>query len=133
MAEKDFNDLSGPWIGLSIQDGIRISESIRLSIRDGAISGSGVDKDGEFELQGFYKARFKQVMITRRYTWTTEPSQESAGIPFDYEGVWDGAMVHGRWHARSAPRYLNGPFEMWPYREEDRQELAIEEAVAART
>jgi len=121
---KDFNQLSGPWTGLSTQDGLRISERITLAISAGRISGNGADKDGEFELQGFYSSRSQEVKLTRWYTWTAEPSQEGVGIAYDYEGVWDGAMVSGRWHPRSAP-YYGGPFEMWPDREEDREELAI--------
>ncbi len=121
---KDFNELSGPWTGLSVQDGIRISERIVLTIFKGRITGTGSDKDGEFELSGFYHERKQEVMLTRRYTWTTEPSQEGAGIPYDYEGAWDGAMVSGRWHPRMHPPY-GGPFEMWPDREEDREELSI--------
>ncbi|HWD41517.1 MAG TPA: hypothetical protein VG944_21915 [Fimbriimonas sp.] len=121
---KEFNELSGPWTGLSVQDGIRISEQIRLTIHAGQISGSGTDKDGEFELSGFYKQRTQQVMLTRRYTRTTEPSQENVGIAYDYEGVWDGAMVSGRWHPRMHPSY-GGPFEMWPSRDTDLEELTI--------
>jgi hypothetical protein len=117
-------ELSGPWTGLSTQDGIRISEAIRLSIRGGQISGTGVDMDGEFELSGSYHARSSRVQLTRFYTHTTEPSQEGVGIPYDYDGVWDGTMVSGRWHPRSAPHY-GGPFEMWPSKPEDNEELAI--------
>ena len=124
MALKNFNELSGPWAGMSVQDGVRISERIRLTISNGRISGTGTDKDGEFELSGFYRERDQQVMMTRRYTWTSEPSQEGAGIAYDYEGKWDGAMVFGRWHPRLVPNY-GGPFEMWPDREEDREELSI--------
>jgi hypothetical protein len=121
---KNFNELSGPWTGLSVQDGIRISERIQLTISNGRIVGSGKDKDGEFELSGFYKERNQEVMMTRRYTRTTEPSQEGVGIAYDYDGLWDGAMVHGTWHPRLHPSY-GGPFEMWPDREEDREELRI--------
>lgn len=110
---------------MSIQDGIRISESIELSIRSGMISGLGHDKDGDFELIGDYDDRTNQVRITRRYTWTSEPSQESAGIPYDYDGHWDGSLVSGIWRCRYAYE-MNGPFEMWPAGESDMQELSIE-------
>ena len=110
---------------MSVQDGLRISEAIRLTIRNGQISGTGVDQDGDFELLGFYTARSQQVMITRRYSRTTEPSQEGVGIPYDYQGYWDGMMVSGTWRQR-AYSAMNGPFEMWPDREEDREELRIE-------
>jgi hypothetical protein len=109
---------------MSVQDGIRISEAIRLSIRAGAISGEGTDMDGDFELAGSYHARDHRVLLTRRYTYTTEPSQEGVGIPFDYDGIWDGEMVSGEWHERADPRH-GGPFEMWPNREEDRREREI--------
>ena len=122
---KNFNELSGPWQGLSVQDGLRISESISLSIRNGHIRGDGCDKDGDFELSGFYQSRNETVMLTRVYSLTTEPSQAGVGIAYDYEGKWDGAMVSGRWHPRSNP-YYGGPFEMWPAREEDQEELRIE-------
>jgi hypothetical protein len=122
---KNFNELSGPWAGLSVQDGLRISESIRLTISSGRIDGEGTDKDGNFDLVGFYQARNETVMLTRIYTWTAEPSQQGVGIAYDYEGKWDGAMVSGRWHPRAHPFY-GGPFEMWPARDEDREELRIE-------
>ncbi|OJU62476.1 MAG: hypothetical protein BGO01_08330 [Armatimonadetes bacterium 55-13] len=124
---KDFNSLSGPWIGWSIQDGLRITESIRLTIQKGIISGSGTDKDGEFELQGAYIERGQKVLMTRTYTRTTEPSQEGVGIPYEYVGSWDGSFVSGRWHPRWN-QYYGGPFEMWPAdaTEELRIELQIE-------
>jgi hypothetical protein len=121
---RDFNSLSGPWTGLSVQDGLRISESIHLNIHDGHISGVGSDMDGDFELLGSYSSRDQRVTLTRRYTYTTEPSQEGVGLPYDYDGVWDGAMVSGRWQSRTHT-WNSGPFEMWPNREEDREELAI--------
>ena len=108
-----------------MQDGIRISERLQLSIREGRIEGTGTDKDGDFEVSGFYTSRNEQVMITRRYTRTSDPSQADVGVPFDYQGIWDGSMVHGTWHSRSYPM-LNGFFEMWPDREEDREELQID-------
>jgi len=129
---KDFNTLSGPWVGWSIQDGVRISESMSLEIRDGRISGTGTDKDGEFELVGAYTARQERVMLTRRYVRTTEPSQEGVGIPYDYDGTWDGAFVSGNWHPRAAPGY-GGPFEMWPSEGNDDglRQLVAEESLVA--
>lgn len=111
---------------MSIQWGIRISEAIGLTITAGHILGEGTDMDGEFELVGSYSPRDHQVRLTRRYTWTTEPSQAGVGHPYDYTGKWDGALVSGTWQSRSDPDDLNGPFEMWPSREEDVQELRIE-------
>lgn len=110
---RDFNELSGAWAGWSIQDGLRITETIQLEINKGRIFGSGKDKDGEFELVGAYIERKLEVLMTRTYTWTTEPSQEGVGIAYEYVGKWDGNFVSGTWHPRSYPPY-GGPFEMWP-------------------
>jgi hypothetical protein len=110
---RDFNELSGPWSGWSIQDGVRITESMHLTITKDRVSGTGKDKDGEFELIGAYIDRKQEVSLTRTYTRTTEPSQEGVGIPYEYLGRWDGTFVSGRWHPRMNPGY-GGPFEMWP-------------------
>ncbi|MBS1704398.1 MAG: hypothetical protein JST40_00880 [Armatimonadetes bacterium] len=122
---KDINACSGPWVGWSIQDGIRIGETMRLTIRNGQIEGAGEDMDGEFELIGSYHSKDDRVILTRRYSRTTEPSQEGVGIPYDYEGTWDGSFVSGNWHPRAAPNY-GGPFEMWPASETDLEELQID-------
>lgn len=121
---KDFNSLSGPWTGQSIQDGFRLNESMRLLIEDGFITGTGTDVDGDFEVRGRYFASDGRVELVRRYTRAPKnPSQ--VGYPFDYAGKWDGQLVFGRWSDRGQG-VVGGPFEMWPDREEDRMERAIE-------
>lgn len=122
---REFGSLSGPWEGWSIQDGLRIGERLILRIRGGHVEGTGIDKDGEFEVSGAFLERRQLVTLTRRYTWTTEPSQEGVGIPYEYEGTWDGAMVSGQWHPRWNPAY-GGPFEMWPATDEDKRALSLE-------
>ncbi len=122
---RDFLSLSGPWMGWSIQDGIRITERMRLSITPTMITGEGSDMDGEFELTGSYDARSNALFLTRRYTVTAHPSQAGVGIPYMYVGTWDGSIASGRWSPRADPAY-GGPFEMWPAGEEDLKALAIE-------
>ncbi len=73
--------------------------------------------EGTFDATG-------QVQLTRRYA-VSNLHDGHVDVPFDYVGTWDGAMIFGMWCERDSP--LNcGPFEMWPMREEDRRELAIE-------
>lgn len=120
---KTFEDLSGPWAGWSIQDGLRITERITLQIGQGRISGEGSDMDGEFELIGTFDARRQRVSLTRRYHRTNAPGGEGVGIAYDYFGTWDGALVSGRWNPRLHPMY-GGPFEMWPL---DGEEVGLEE------
>lgn len=122
---KDFNALSGPWTGLSIQGRRRLTESLQLRILQGTIEGTGSDVDGEFDVRGTYQAGSERVTMIRIYTWTTDPSQDSVGLPFVYDGTWDGEMVHGHWVEPTEPSNT-GPFEMWPDREEDRKERAID-------
>ncbi len=123
---RDFNELSGAWAGWSIQFGIRIAESMQLTIQKGRITGSGTDKDGEFELVGAFIERKNEILITRTYTWTTEPTQSGVGIPYEYVGTWDGSFVSGLWFPRWYPDADGGPFEMWPGGEELKLELEFE-------
>jgi hypothetical protein len=115
---KDFNSLSGPWVGFSIQDGVQIHERFLLVILNGRIRGTGTDKDGKFDVEGQYTAEDGIVAITRIYTWTTEPSQDYAGVPYEYVGNWDGSLTSGRYFARRNPEF-NGEFEMWPDQDEE--------------
>jgi hypothetical protein len=110
---------------MSIQGRRRIGETIRLRINGCLIEGEGTDADGQFHLQGTYDPATQHVTITRRYSWTNEPNGLSVNIPFDYTGEWNGMMVSGVWRMRADP-LERGPFEMWPNRDEDRLELAIE-------
>jgi hypothetical protein len=121
---KTLDGLSGPWRGWSIQDGLRITEKLTLTISAGKISGRGTDIDGAFRVEGSYDAE-GNVTLTRSYTRTTEPSQMGVGIPYRYQGKWDGALVFGRWFPVAHPWY-GGPFEMWPEAEEERLELNME-------
>ena len=97
-----------------------------LSISHGRISGSGTDKDGVFELAGAYVERKQEVLLTRTYTWTTEPSQSGVGIPYEYVGTWDGNFVSGNWFPRWHPDSDGGPFEMWPGQDEESLQIHFE-------
>ncbi len=123
---RDFNELSGQWAGWSIQYGLRITESMELSINKGRISGRGTDKDGEFELIGAYIERKQEVLLTRTYTWTTEPTQSGVGVPYEYVGKWDGFFVSGLWFPRRHPDQDGGPFEMWPGGDEESLKIEME-------
>jgi hypothetical protein len=122
---SDFNSKSGPWHGWSIQEEVRISERMKLTIRNNTIEGEGSDMDGEFELVGNYDPKAERVTLTRRYHRTTEPSQSGVGIPYDYDGTWDGNFISGRWHPRANP-YYGGEFEMWPATDQTLEELSLD-------
>jgi hypothetical protein len=99
---------------------------MNLTIKQGRITGTGTDKDGDFELVGAYIERKREVLITRTYTWTTEPSQSGAGIPYEYVGSWDGNFISGNWFPRWHPDADGGPFEMWPGQDEDSLQIQLE-------
>jgi hypothetical protein len=121
---REFSSLSGPWVGQSIQDGLRITEAIMLEIRGNSFSGSGTDKDGHFELNGEHDPEDGMVQMTRCYLKAPmSPSQ--VGYPFVYIGKWNGDFIEGRWMMSTQPQ-IGGPFEMWPESEEEA--LAVEKA-----
>lgn len=108
---RELDGLSGPWRGLSLQEGFRLSESIHLTISGGRIVGTGEDSDGLFEIEGGYDAS-GAVLITRRYS-VCHHGSDGEGVPYDYRGRWDGDMISGTWEERGYA--VNGDlFEMWP-------------------
>lgn len=115
MSVRTLDSLSGPWRGWSIQDGRRITEALDLLFRDGHLSGTGSDADGDFVVEGEYFAD-GLVELIRRYTFCTA-GPEGVGIPYVYSGTWDGTLVSGRWWPLGHRAY-GGPFEMWPPEEE---------------
>ena len=122
---RDFCQLSGPWAGFSVQHLFRINETIQLRIDQTSIIGTGTDYDGHFEVSGDYDIKTQKVTLTRRYTWTTEVSQEGVGVAYHYDGHWNGVMVSGQWYQRSDPKNC-GEFEMWPNSDDDRKLLMID-------
>jgi hypothetical protein len=123
---RSIEETSGPWLGWSIQFNKRIHEKMTLRVESGAITGSGEDADGDFELDGNYDAG-GEVAIVRRYTYCTS-GPEGIGIPYLYRGRWDGAHIAGSWGTIFGG-HDGGPFEMWP--EDGSLELNTEEALQA--
>lgn len=121
---KEFSAQSGPWVGMSMQEGFRIGEKILLRIYDKYLRGEGTDSDGDFLLDGNFDPATNEVVMTRRYIKVTRPNQSQVGYPFIYVGKWDGMMVSGRWFMSDHPQ-IGDVFEMWPEREEDLEERRI--------
>lgn len=119
-------ETSGPWVGWSVQFGVRIHERLILRVGDGQIAGSGEDADGDFHVSGAYNA-VGDVEVVRRYTYCTS-GPEGVGIPYLYRGRWDGAVVAGSWRPLQ-PYDDGGPFEMWP--EDETAEVGFAEAEEA--
>jgi len=120
---REFTSLSGPWAGLSMQEGFRIGEKIMLRIYERYIRGDGEDSDGVFIVDGSYDPITNDVRLVRRYIRCNREGS-AVGYPFVYEGKWDGMMVSGKWHMSTYPNEGDA-FEMWPESEEDLKELQI--------
>ncbi|RYG22177.1 hypothetical protein EON82_17595 [bacterium] len=123
---RSIEETSGPWVGWSVQYNKRIHERMSLRVGGGAITGSGEDADGDFDLDGNYEAS-GEVAIVRRYSYCTS-GPEGVGIPYLYRGHWDGSHISGTWGTIFGPQD-GGPFEMWP--EDGSLELNFEEALQA--
>lgn len=106
-------------------------ERIELAISRSRILGTGDDVDGEFVFDGSYDPGSHKVLLTRRYRMSFRSGADDPGLyAFDYEGVWDGSMVHGTWWERFNETNT-GPFEMWPAHEATTiTNLEIEELTA---
>ncbi|MCE9559300.1 MAG: hypothetical protein K8R88_10135 [Armatimonadetes bacterium] len=126
---SDLGATSGPWLGWSIQYGIRIGEQMKLHITDGRVEGTGMDKDGDFEVVGTFGSGPQGISMTRRYSRTNEPSQAGVGIPYLYVGTWDGSIAYGTWCPLLNPHSDGGPFEMWPASEKLSLSMAVEDEV----
>ncbi len=117
---KEFSAQTGPWIGQSNQEGLRLSEHLELTIRGNTFSGFGTDVDGEFEIMGDFEPEDSMVSMVRTYVFSPKnPSQ--VGYPFIYVGRWNGDFVTGRWMMSSYPS-IGDHFEMWP---ESPEELSL--------
>lgn len=123
---RSIEETSGPWLGWSIQFNHRIHEKMILRVGNGAITGSGEDADGDFDLDGNYDAG-GDVVIVRRYSYCTS-GPEGIGIPYLYRGRWDGAQITGTW-STVIGGHEGGPFEMWP--ENGDLELNVQEELQA--
>lgn len=115
--------MSGPWLGQSVQDGLRITESITLTFHGDTFLGNGSDKDGLFNISGEHDPSDNAVSMTRVYSYSPQ-SPAHVGYPYLYIGRWDGYQIHGRWMMSTHPAY-GGTFEMWPEDEESVKERII--------
>ncbi|MDX2064523.1 MAG: hypothetical protein SFX74_02150 [Fimbriimonadaceae bacterium] len=127
---RSLQSCSGSWLGWSIQDAVRISESMRITFAPGEFAGEGTDKDGDFVLQGTFDAD-GNVTIDRRYTRTRSQNPETTVWVYPYIGRWDGTFISGFWHYPLGEAE-GGPFEMWPANEEQIAELSLQEFNAER-
>lgn len=103
---RPLEDLSGPWAGWWIQGEVKGQETLYLHFENGRIRGNGSDRDGGFQMSGYFKG--DQVHLMKGYALLT----------VRYQGVWDGTVISGEWRIGSREATVSGPFEMWPLGDE---------------
>lgn len=105
---RDLRECSGPWKGLWVQRGVRGTMSLRLTISDTRIVGSGRDTHGRFTIVGAYLPRLGRVVLRKRYIVRRAV----------YRGVWNGSFISGVATVGFFPFHDTGTFELWPESEE---------------
>jgi hypothetical protein len=105
---KALEDVSGAWDGSWKQGPIEARMMMTLSFRNGAITGQGVDRAGDFTVEGTYSPSDPEISFRKRY-----PTHKVF-----YRGLWDGHELKGDWEIKSwLARILpggKGSFLIWP-------------------
>lgn len=101
MSDSAFPD--GPWSGFYVyqSDGRRHFMSLRLSFREGVVSGAGDDDVGCFAIRGHYDAESLEVTWTKTYL-----GRHSVY----YRGFGDPSRIWGTWELPG----MTGGFKIWP-------------------
>ena len=108
--ETDPRFPSGPWVGFFLQKEIpgRHTMELRLTFRQGAMSGEGRDWVGAFVVRGRYAVEDGKCYWTKRYV---------ARHDVFYQGFNEGKGIWGTWEIppekNSGVRY-HGGFHIWP-------------------
>jgi hypothetical protein len=104
--EPDPRFPSGPWTGYFLQPVLtgRHWMEIRLTFRDGKLSGEGRDRVGAFVMTGRYDVK------DGRCSWTKQYLGRHA---IEYQGYNEGKGIWGRWFFKPS-RAWHGGFHIWP-------------------
>lgn len=107
--ETDPRFPSGPWVGFFTQPILpgKHQMELRLSFRNGAMTGEGRDWVGKFIIQGRYTLADGRCHWTKRYLGKHDVF---------YKGFNEGKGIWGTWeisHAADGQRWTGG-FYIWP-------------------
>ena len=98
---------SGAWRGfyVYVPDGARHSMSLRLTFRDGVVSGAGDDDIGPFAIKGRYDPQSHDIHWTKQYI-----GRHSVF----YKGFGEPARIWGTWEFDDNFGPFTGGFRIWP-------------------
>lgn len=102
--ETDPRFPSGPWCGFFLMSHLpgRHQMELRLTFRDGTMSGEGRDLIGPFVIRGRYQTEDGQCWWTKRYLGKHDVA---------YKGYNEGKGIWGLWEI---PPSWKGGFHIWP-------------------
>lgn len=108
--ETDPRFPSGPWTGFFLQRELpgRHLMELRLTFRQGSLTGEGRDRVGNFVVKGRYTIEDGKCHWTKRYLGRHDVF---------YQGFGEGKGIWGTWEippARNAGVRYHGGFHIWP-------------------
>jgi len=131
LLEHDGRFPSGEWTGFFLQPPSTSRQwmQLRLTFRQGTLSGDGSDWVGAFTMDGGYELKDGRCWWTKRYTGRHDVS---------YSGYNEGKGIWGVWQI---PPTQRGGFHIWPAGMADptqsalgqTEEVPTEDAISPRT
>lgn len=118
--ETDSRFPSGPWVGYFLQSEIppgRHGMELRLTFRQGVVTGEGRDFVGEFLIRGRYQVEDGKCWWTKRFIGKHDVS---------YMGYNEGKGIWGIW---DIPPAWKGGFYIWPEAMGDPTRKKISESI----
>jgi hypothetical protein len=108
--ETDPRFPSGPWVGFFLQRQIpgKHQMELRLTFRQGTMTGEGRDWVGDFVIRGGYKLADGRCYWTKRYLGKHDVF---------YQGFNDGKGIWGQWEIppeQNRGLHWHGGFYIWP-------------------
>ena len=106
--EADPRFPSGPWTGFFLQALLppgRHAMELRLTFRQGQMSGEGRDRVGEFAIRGKYDLESGACHWTKKYVGKHDVF---------YKGYNEGKGIWGTWEMPTEGAHFKGGFHIWP-------------------
>jgi hypothetical protein len=104
--ETDDRFPSGPWMGYYQQWSLQARQRLALTFLNGAITGSGQDPGGAFDVRGHYDTQTGRCSLVKTY-----PEHR-----VEYDGTADGDGIGGDWVIRYGMGIDDrGVFRIWPH------------------
>jgi hypothetical protein len=125
VLERDPRFPSGPWTGFFLQYWLpgRHQTDVRLTCRNGELTGNGYDRVGSYTVDGTYDVGTGKCAWTKQYIGKHSVAYRGASDGRGIWGVWEIRLLGGLYQDR-------GGFHLWPQgtdvsEESDQTERAV--------